>query len=480
MMRRLSLALLLASPLAAQTYLVAGDSALTLAHLLHDHPEGMVLTMPSAGGQSLAQALTAALDQEPALELQLGAQEVDRKQPLGRELAALRGWDPEKPHWALLGPGRQILAEGTEAPTAIRLAELYQRSPLRTRAERLRDLLKENPDHTEALALLVLELRSLGERRAEKVLTLPKPEADGAHAAEPGGAPQPRTAERVNNEGAPHPSEPFMETGEAAPLQTKGDSGGAPKQAPGGTPKPMTSLLADADDARIWGEYAQRYEQFMRGQTWPGPVPAGSSPLPLAAQLTSFAEHSPRLRDLANRLLPDVEARLRVRLSDEGRWKVWLSLRGAGAGGRPSELLAGVIPPPGTRHWPPSAAIDAFVEDAQEREDWRDAEVVLQAAYDRNQDLLKALDAAAREDASGHAPARMGTYFGFGIWNGETSLLAEAKLHLGKLQEADQIFREAFARAPRPEIAREAAALARRCGADSLAEQWEDLGGRKN
>lgn len=56
-----------------------------------------------------------------------------------------------------------------------------------------------------------------------------------------------------------------------------------------------------------------------------------------------------------------------------------------------------------------------------------------------------------------------------------TALLAEAKLRLGKLQEADRMFKEAFARAPRPEIAREAADLARRCGADTLAEQWEVL-----
>jgi hypothetical protein len=234
-------------------------------------------------------------------------------------------------------------------------------------------------------------------------------------------------------------------------------------------------MLSDDDDARIWGEYAERYEQFMQGNLWPGPLPSPSSPLPLAAQLSSFAEHSPRLRDLANRLIPEVEARLRMRLSDERRWKVWLSLRQAGAGGRPRELLAGIKPPPGTRQWPPSAATDAFVEEAQERDDWRDAEVVLQAAYDRNQNFLKALDAAAKEDAQGKAPAQLGSYFGFGTWNGEAALLTEAKLHLGKLQEADRIFREAFARAPRPEIAREAAGLARRCGADSLAEQWEAL-----
>lgn len=433
MRHSLGLALLLcATPLAAQIYLVAGDNSLSLTHLLHDHPEGMVLTLPSATGQSLSQAFSAILDGEPALELQLGTQELERRQPLGRELALLRGWDAEKPHWALVGPGRQVFAEGTEAPTSAQFAELYRRSPLRSRAERLRDFFKENPDHAEAMATLVLELRSLGERRAEKILAQAKP-ADKA--------PQPESK---------------------------------------GFPKAPAPLLSEADDERIWGEYALRYEQFLRGNLWPGPMPTSSSPLPLAAQISSFAEQSPRLRDLAHRVLPLVEARLQVRLSDERRWKVWLSLRRAGAGGRPSELLTGVMPPPGTRHWPPSAALDAFVEDAQEREDWRDAEAVLQAAYDRNQDLLKALDAAAKEDATGHAPTNLGSYFGFGTWNGEAALLTEAKLRLGKLQEADKIFRETFARAPRPEIAKEAAALAQRCGVDSLAEQWEKLGSRKD
>lgn len=434
MRHSLGLALFLFSmPLAAQTYLVAGDSSLSLTHLLHDHPEGMVLTLPSATGQSLSQAFSAILEGEPALELQLGTQELERKQPLGRELALLRGWDAEKPHWALVGPGRQVFAEGTEAPTSMQFAELYHRSPLRSRAERLRAFLKENPDHAEAMATFVLELRSLGERRAEKILAQAKP-AEGK-------APQPE---------------------------------------PNRVPEVPAPLLSEADDERIWSEYALRYEQFLRGNLWPGPIPSSSSPLPLAAQLSSFAEQSPRLRDLAHRVLPLVEARLQVRLSDERRWKVWLSLRHAGAGGRPSELLIGVMPPPGTQHWPPSAALDAFVEDAQEREDWRDAEVVLQAAYDRNQDLLKALDAAAKEDATGHAPANLGSYFGFGTWNGEAALLTEAKLRLGKLQEADKIFREAFARAPRPEIAREAAALAQRCGADGLAEQWGNLGSRND
>lgn len=470
--------LLLATPLGAQTYLVAGDSGLTLTHLLHDHPEGMVLTMPSAKGQSLGPALTAALDQEPALELQLGTQEVDRQQALGRELAALGGWGLEKPHWALLGPHRQVLAEGTEAPTSEQLAELYHRSPLRTRAERLREFLKVNPNHAEARALLVLELRTLGERRSEKALAQTKPGTGGAPTPDLAGVPKP-TADKPADADAPPRAAGEPRT-EKAPIQTQPEAGGSSKPEPSGVPKQVTAMLSDADDARIWGEYAERYESFLRGHVWPGPLPSDASPLPLAAQLSSFAEHSPRLRDLAHRLLPEVEARLHARLSDERRWKVWLSLRQAGAGGRPSDLLAGTTPPPGTKHWPPSAALDAFVEDAQEREDWHDAEAVLQATYDRNQDLLKALDAAAREDAIGHPPAQMGSYFGFGTWNGETSLLAEAKLHLGKPQEADRIFREAFARAPRPEIAREAAALARRCGADSLAEQWERLGSVKD
>jgi hypothetical protein len=466
--------LLLASSLPAQTYLVAGDSGLTLTHLLHDHPEGMVLTTPSAKGESLAATFTTILGREPALELQLGTQEVDRHQPLGRELAALRAWDDEKPHWALLGPQRQVLAEGTETPTAERFAELYHRSPLRSRAERLREFLKVNPDHAEAQALLVLELRTLGERRTEKALTTAIPSASGTPKAAPTSTPVP--ASDTNDP----PRPPGEHRAEKTPAPTQSEAGGAPTATSETTSEPAAILLSDTEDARIWGEYTERFESFIRGHLWPGPVPSDSSPLPQAAQLTSFAAHSPRLRDLANRLMPEVEVRLRVRLSDERRWKVWLTLREAGAGGRPSELLAGVTPPPGTKHWPPSAALDAFVEDAQERGDWRDAETVLQAAYDRNQDLLKALDAAAREDAIGHPPARMGTYFGFGSWNGETALLAEAKLHLDKLHEADRVFREAFARAPRPEIAREAAALARRCGADTLAEQWENLGSEKD
>ncbi len=457
--------LLLATPLAGQTYVVAGDTTLTLTQLLQGHPEGMVLTLPSATGQSLGPAFTKLLSQEPALELQLGTQEVDRRQPLGRTLVALRGWDAEKPHWALLGADHQVLAEGTEAPSPAQFAERYHRSPLRTRAERLREFLKLNPGHAEALALLVLDLRSLGELRAEQALAAAHPQAPSGPPAAPLSPPPtaegeaPALGQRGATEGPP-------------PTKLPGADPTAPP-APGSREK---APLTEAEDARIWGEYGDRYRQFMATNLWPGPLPSESSPLALAAQLTAFAEHSPRLRELANHLMPEVEARLQARPTDDRRWKVWLSLREAGAGGRPTELMAGMAPPPGSRQWPPSAALEAFVEDAQARDDWHDAEPVLQAAYDRNQDLLETLDAAAREDANGRSAVHLGTYFGFGMWNGETALLAEAKLHLGKRQEADRIFREAFARAPRPEIAREAAALARRCGAEALAEAWEALG----
>jgi hypothetical protein len=411
----------LAAPLPAQVALAAGDGQLSLALLLHDHPEGMILTVPGPAGQSLGTALQAVLDQEPARELQLNAQELGAAQRAGRELLALRGWGADKPRWVLLGPDGQMWADGTEAPTSAQLVALYRSSPLRTRADRLRAFLREAPDQAEALAQLVLDLRTLAERRTEKATAGTGPAAgDGA--------------------------------------------------------KPPPAELTEAEDARIWAEYAERYRQLMEGDAWLDGGPTTASPVPSAAQLTSFAAASPLLRDLAARLLPGVETRLRARLTDERRWKVWLSLREAGAQGRPADLLAGAAPPPGTRHWPPAAALDAFVEDAQERGDWREAESVLQAAYDRNQDLLQALEAAAREEAAPGAAPPLATHFGFGGWTGETALLVEAKLRLGKAQEADRIFREAFARAPRPEVAREAAALAQRCGADALADQWARLG----
>ncbi|HTL98350.1 MAG TPA: hypothetical protein VL181_06050 [Holophagaceae bacterium] len=414
MRRVLFVALLLAPCLRAQVVLTAGDTRVSLVQVLRPHPEGLFLTLPDAQGRGLDSATQAALEQEPALALQLTMQALDRASTSGRELAALGGWDSTRPHWALLGPGPRIYAEGTEAPSATALAEAYGRSPLRTRADTLREFLRANPDQGEAQAQLLLQLRDLAERRAEAALA------------------------------------------------------SRPKDHP---------LLGDEGDDRIWGEYADRYERFFNLGIWRDADPGASSPVLIAAKLSVAAEHSPRLRELAARLMPAVEEALRDKPSETRRWDLWLSFREAGARGSAGAVLAGLDPLPGARRWPPEAAVDAFVEDAQQSGDWREAEPVLQAAFDANEAFLRQLEAAAKEDAGPRGgPVDMGGAFGFGQWNGEVASLVEAKLHLGKPEEADRIFQRVFARVPRPEFAEAAAQLARDCGAEALADKWARMG----
>ena len=419
------LALVLAAlPAHGQTLVAAGDPALSLAHLVHGHAEGLLLTLPGAG-RSLAEEAARLLDREPLLALGLSVQELSADLPAGRQLQALRGWSADRPHWALVAPGPRVLAEGTTLD-AETLLEAYRHSGLRSRTETLRAFLRLHPDHTQALAQLILELRGPAE-----TLTL----------------------RRLGLETAPA----------AAPAPDK--------------PRPEPPQLPEDVDAALWDEYAGLYARLLDEGHW---LEAGddTGPLPVAAPLVSAAIHSPRLRALAERLLPSIETAVRRRPESVRRWQVWLSLRQACGRGRPTEVLAGLQPPPGTRAWPPTAAVDAFVEEARQSGDWRSAEPVLQAAFDQQAALLDRMDDAALEDAGqgSRSQVRMGTYFGFGGWTGELSLLVEAKLRLHKLQEADQLLRAAYARVSRRKTLDQAAALARECGEEDLATRWERLG----
>ncbi len=416
MIRRILLftwSLALLSPARAQSLFATGDARMRLVHLLQGHPEGVVVCLPSAGGRSLRQGLLDLLQQDPLLDLPLDVQELTLTQPAGRELQRMKGWNAELPHWALLGPGPRVLAEGTELPTVETFRQAHRASGLSTRAALLADFLRVHPEHEEALAQLVLELRGPAERRTERL-------------APPGKDPA----------------------------------------------QPPTQLTSEAD-AALWSSYEERYAQLLASGAWRRPG-GEVGPLPVAAPLTDQALHSPRLRALAERLLPEVEGHLRKRPEDPLRWKVWLSLRAAVPGSRPHEVLVGLPPPPGSRTWPPQAALDAFVEDARQQNDWRTVEPMLEEAYRQSLAFLQAMEEAARRDApAGATKVEMGSSFGFGGWTGELALLVEAKLRLARFEEADRIFMAAYGRAPRSKMAEQAAALARECGVEALAAKWE-------
>ncbi len=457
-MRALNLSIMLVSmagALGAQTYITAGDNNLSLSQVLRFHPEGMILSLPSAQGQSLAQAIEEALDKEPALTLQLTSQELEPGLKVGREFQRLQGWSPEKPHWALVGPDKHIYAEGTTAPTATSLREAYRQSSLSTRADILREFLKTNRDHTDGWARLILEIRSLAEHRTEGIL---------------GPKPSPETEDPLPPKDPPKGEHSVAPAGEAAVIA-------AAPQAP----------LTEVDDARIWSEYATLYERFIKEGDWLDSAPGEAGPIPLASELSSLGDRSPTLRALALQLLPKVEEQLRNRPTDEHRWQVWMSLRSAAGAGHPSKVLEGLKPLPGVRRWPPAAALNAFVEDARHSGDWREVEPLLQAAYDQNMELLRAMESAAREDANqgwtqAHGSGgeglkvQMGNYFGFGGWNSDVSDLLEAKMRLGKNVEADRVFQELYARVPKLTTAKSAAALAMTCGVPELADKWGRMG----
>ena len=163
-----------------------------------------------------------------------------------------------------------------------------------------------------------------------------------------------------------------------------------------------------------------------------------------------------------------------------------MSLRSAAGTGHPSKVLEGLKPLPGVRRWPPAAALNPFVEEARHSGGWREAEPLLQAAYEQNMELLRAMEAAAREDANqgwtqSHGGSgdgvkvEMGNYLGFGGWNSDFSDLLEAKMRLGKNVEADKVFQELWARVRKPSTARSASALAQSCGVLDLADTWGRL-----
>lgn len=260
---------------------------------------------------SFAGALQAAQRTDSLIRFDLGTRSCGLKSPLGQEILARQGWEAV-PRWVLLDAKGQVAAESTRKPTAETLVEALEKAGVRSRVDRLEAFVRANPDHGEALEVLLKLRLDLADRRME-ALAIWK-----------------------------------AVTGE--PVETR----------------ELQRPLTDEEDQLIWGPVAETLETLVLRSDWQG------SGVFWAGNLQGQPRISPLVQAAAARVLPEVELALRRHPTHWMTWHLWLKLSGW-AGGRPLlPFLGTLVPAPGgDETFPPDNVVQAYVKEAKARKDWQ-------------------------------------------------------------------------------------------------------------
>jgi len=311
-------------------------------------------------------------------------------------------WPEGVKYWGLLDFRKNVIAHGSGMPTEEALYQALVQYNVETPANILRRFIREHPSHIGAKLRLLDLLKSLAENKLRGKF------------------------------------------GEDAGMDTN-------------------RMLADEEDQAVWSEYASLYRQMLphclnqgrpTNMAWPN------------AFASDCFIHSQIMKNLANLMLPQIEASIRRQPADnEFLWSVWVFLSDLIE--RPrlfQNLRETLVPSPMSDPLRvlPINSRNLLLGLYQARENWQGIIDVLEPSWSISWEITKDSMSVSRDIANN-------------LWERETRYLLEASLRLGKDTEANVYIELCSQTAAWEQIKQSAVDLAEKCEKTTLAEKWKSL-----
>jgi hypothetical protein len=310
-------------------------------------------------------------------------------QELSEFLRQREAWPEGETHWALFDSNKMV-GDGPGLPTEGALLQCLETSRIQTPSNILRGFIYEHPSHIGAKDDLLRELKRIAEQKTKEMLS-----ADAG----------------IN----------------------------------------LANMLPEKDDEQIWGEYASLYRQilpcvvdecrFVSLSMWRG-----------GSIISDYFIHSQTMKNLANFMLPQIEAAIMRQPTDHFLWGAWASLPGPHI--RETKKLVDALPLNRPLDMPPFGVRVWLLGLYADRSDWRGI-IGLQEW---------------RMEAMRYSPGLVRS-----VWLNDMRHLLEAYLRLEGDRDANELI-HVWSMSPEwQQIKQSAVELAEKCGENALAEQWGKL-----
>lgn len=433
-----------------QTTARGGIALPALLRTVQDRPPASILTIDGDG--TWEPLIASMLRQDPLIALNLNFIGLNFRSGAGSELIQREGWSAGVPRWCLMAPDGAILYSSESYPSPTLILDAFKGAGLQSRMDILKWFLANHPDHAEARLALLGELRAVAEIKTQNALGIPGVRRAGTD-----------FLSGTNN----------ALSGQGSPPQ----------------------LLETSIDSDIWGEYARESDRAFQDGIWkqdidqlwgrgssrgvanigmPGGLFRGGG----TSMVSNLGQHSPMMKRLYHRWLPDIESALFRRPSSFQLWDFWLIVQRAAGGRDLGDLIANMVPGPDnrTRDIPPPMIRRDWIRDCINREDWRMAEDVARTTWEQLL-LATAADLASRTVQSTpglNGRARIGstTPLNTTSWSNVAEPYIEVLLRQQKTGIADAVLQQWFSYGGWIDAAQRARNLANRLGFADLGNRW--------
>jgi hypothetical protein len=335
--------------------------------------------------------------------------------------------------WALANRKGFLLAQGEKAPTVQMLLKALEEDGIQSPIKVIKDFIKSNPDHLGARAQLLSLLRKYAESRTINLLQISLTNM--------------KESDLKDSESYYHAFSGRMNL-DFLPFQDK--------------------QLAEMDDLKIWGGYAQELDYLFRTGEWRlifsinrrEAIPAETC--------------SPLMKSLYMRLLPQVEQALRERPSSplsDGHWVTYAWMRSiTGAKGSIKSLLDSMAPSPIKKtDWPPEEVFDIFGQEAKEQGNWGSYADLL---WNRLDDVIHSQSTAPfRADYSTPIDPRRALVPLMDF----IDPLLESLIRVSRIGDAEKAIMSLARFRNFSNLPKHSASIAEKCGRADLAVRWADL-----